>query len=146
MSNEAACIRFPSGNVYFTGYHGCSSAIHNIIFKDKAQLFIDAFTDPEEDAFLETAESYEDREAFEKQRSERKYDDLVDVEIFTPYAGGILWKAKASEGAKVVVSGLSDMDSNATTSYRKCSEWPEWVKETGMPETRSLLVESWISK
>lgn len=143
MSNEAACIKFPNGNIYFTGYHGCSSAIHHIVFENKKQLFEDAFADPEEELFNETAESYEERKAFEKQRAERLYEDLTEVDVFTPYAGGILWKAKASESAKLVVSGFSDIDSNSAISYENNSDWPNWIKSIGLPETNSLSAERW---
>lgn len=143
MSSEAALIRFPNGNIYFTGYHGCGSRINNIFFEDKAQLFIDAFADPEEEAFSITAENYEQREAFEKERDERVYDDIVEVEIFTPYASGALWRAKASESAMIVVNCLSEMDSDSTIEYESESEYPDWVKETGIPATCSLNPEEW---
>lgn len=143
MSSEAALIRFPNGNVYFTGYQGCGSRINNILFKDKAQLFVDAFADPEEEVFSLTAETYEQREAFEKKRDARVYDDIVDVEIFTPYASGTLWKAKASESAMIVVACLSYMDSDSAIEYESESEYPDWVKATGIPATCSLNPEEW---
>jgi hypothetical protein len=143
MSNEAALIRFPNGNIYFTGYHGCGSRINNIIFEDKAQLFIDAFVDPEEEAFSATAENYEQREAFEKERHARVYDDIVEVEIFTPYASGVLWKAKASESAMIVVDCLSEMDSDTAIEYESESNYPDWVKATGIPASSSLKPEEW---
>lgn len=51
MSNEVACILFPNGKGYFTGYSSTCDAINHIIFEDKAQIFIDAFADPEEEFF-----------------------------------------------------------------------------------------------
>jgi len=145
MSSEAALIRFPNGNIYFTGYHGCGSRINNIIFEDKAQLFIDAFADPEEETFSLTAETYEQREAFEQERASRVYDDIVEVEIFTPYSGGMLWKAKASEKARVVVTCLSEMDSNSSVEFESDLEYPEWVKVIGIPSTYSLNSEKWLN-
>lgn len=144
MSSEAACIIFPSGEVFFTGYHGCSSAVNHIIFDNKDQLFIDAFADPEEENFRDLAESYEDVEEFERARAARTYEDIVDVEIFTPYAGGTLWKARASLSAKVIVSGFSNVNADTVVDYQLASDWPDWVKELGIPATRSLLVEEWL--
>ena len=63
--------------------------------------------------------------------------------MFTPYGGGIVWKATASESAKVVVDGLCDIDSNSVRTYKNHLDWPEWIKVIGFPPTNSLNRDEW---
>tara|TARA_R110001592_G_scaffold209888_9_gene461182 strand:+ start:16925 stop:17395 length:471 start_codon:yes stop_codon:yes gene_type:complete len=144
MSNEAVLVKFPNGKILYTGYHGCSSASHNILFENKEQLFVDSFLDEEEEKLSETA-LYEEMQSFLDIRQNKVYPDVENVTLFTPYAGGSTWTGKASYSAKFLISGFSNLESCVSVDYESTSEWPQWVKDSGIPETKSLIRENWTN-
>ena len=149
MSNEIVLARFPNGDIFFTGYHGCSSTAHEFIFEKLDQIYDDAFADTEYDKFCSNeSKSYEDVRAFEHSRASMKYEDIQTIELFTPYAGGSLWSARASRAGRIIVSGLSNIESDGVNAvdFQDRSNWPDWVLKLGVPATHSLLRSQWIEQ
>lgn len=142
MSNEIALVKFPNGEVLFTGYHGCGSRINPYLKTDKTAVFKDAFQDSEYDAVMERATDYDEVEAFYRERDGRTYPNAVVVEVFTPYGGGILWKGKACLESHTVVEGVTD-DKSEDIEYESNEEWPSWVKALGTPNTNTLVASEW---
>ncbi len=107
MSTEVAVVRFKNGDVFYTAYHGTSSAINYVLLPSEQEVIKDPFSDPKESL-----------EEFYRRLNESTYSDEKFVEVYTPYAGGIHWAAKASRKAMRITDGLSDADSE-----HGCPDW-----------------------
>jgi len=118
MSNEVAVVRFKNGDVFYTAYHGTSSAINYVLFPSEQEVIKDPFPDPEWDAWESKPEPKESLDEFYRRLNEATYSDEEFVEVYTPYAGGIHWTAKASREAMRITDGFSDEGSE-----EGCPDW-----------------------
>lgn len=125
MSNEVAVVRFKNGDVYYTAYHGTSSAINYVLVPSEEEVIEDPFPDPEWDNWVAKPEPKEDLDEFYRRLNEAIYSDEEEVEVYTPYAAGLFWAAKASRVSMRITSGFSD-------EYSKdgCPEWAEGLIKT----------------
>jgi|TARA_Y100001001_G_C7957891_1_gene291391 hypothetical protein len=118
MSNEVAVVRFDNGDVFYTAYHGTSSAINYVLVSSEKEVIDDPFPDPEWDAWESKPEPKESLDEFYRRLNEATYSDEESVEVYTPYAGGIHWIAKASRAAMRITGGFSD-----ESSQDGCPDW-----------------------
>lgn len=118
MSNEVAVVRFKNGDVFYTAYHGTGSAINYVLVASEQEVIDDPFPDPEWDDWESRPEPKESLDEFYERINKAVYPDEEDVEVYTPYAGGIFWTAKASRASKRITAGFTD-------EYSKygCPDW-----------------------
>ena len=131
MSNEVAVVRFKNGDVFYTAYQGTGSAINYILRPTENEVLVDPFPDPEWEAWLAKAGPEDDQNEFYLMRDRKTYPDEEDVEVYTPYADGLSWSAKASRSQMRVTANFSDDDDP------ECQEGcPKWAQ--GLIESRLL--------
>jgi hypothetical protein len=118
MSNEVAVVRFKNGDVFYTSYHGTSSAINYVLLVSEKEVIDDPFADPDWDSWESRPEPKETLDEFYRLLNETTYSDEEDVDVYTPYANGLHWKAKASREAMRITNCFSDEN-----SQKGCPDW-----------------------
>lgn len=147
MSNEIGLVKFQDGTVMFNHYHGCGSSLSTKLFLTKEGAVKSGGIDVEYHDRLESAKSYEEMEQWMAERDAITYNDAEDVELFTPYGAGILWRGTASKASNVLITGITDDDCEECDDdqFNSPDDWPEWVKALGVPRTRSLDLSLWMT-
>lgn len=131
MSNEVAVVKFESGDIFYTAYNGTGNTIGYVLRSTEKEVLDDPFPDPEWDAWVALAGPENDQNEFYQSQASATFSDEEDVEVFTPYADGINWIAKASRLQMRVTGVFSDDDDE------HCREGcPEWAR--GLIKSRLL--------
>lgn len=124
MSNELAIVRFKDGTLVYTAYNGCGSSVNEVLRTSQEEVIADPFPDPDWDEW-ERDPNRCSLDEFYQRKNAVAYPDAEEVKIFTPYAGGISWSAKASRSAMRVTSGFSDL--NADDSEDGTPSWAQSI-------------------
>jgi hypothetical protein len=118
MSNEVAVVRFKNGDIFYTAYQGTSSTINYVLLSSEQEVVKNPFPDPVWDAWQQKTEPKESLLEFCQRLGEVVYPDEEAVGVYTHYAGGMYWTAKASRIAMRITGGFSGEDSEDG-----CPDW-----------------------